>query len=68
MKSKEIRTMPTSELKEKLAELEKELMKLSAQVATGTTPKSPGRIRAVKRTVARILTELKQKEEGTKKA
>ena len=68
MKSKDIHALPASELKEKLAELGKELMKLSSQVATGTTPKSPGRIRAVKRTVARILTELKQKEEGTKKA
>ena len=68
MKSKDIHAMPVAELNEKLAELRKELMKLNAQVATGTTPKSPGQVRTTKRTIARILTELKQKEEGVSKA
>ena len=40
MKSKELRTLEGAELGEKLAELKKELMKMNAQVATGTTPKS----------------------------
>jgi large subunit ribosomal protein L29 len=68
MKSKDIHAMPVAELNDKLAELRKELMKLNAQVATGTTPKSPGQVRTVKRTIARILTELKHKEEGVNKA
>ena len=36
-------------------------MKNNAQVAIGTTPKSPGQIRQIKRTIARILTILKEK-------
>lgn len=58
--------MPLPELKDKLLELRKELMKQNAQIAAGTTPKSPGQIRTIKRTIAKILTELKNKEEGTK--
>ena len=56
MKKKEIPLMQPEEMKSKLTELRKELMKNSAQIATGTVPKSPGQIRQIKRTIARILT------------
>lgn len=56
MKIKELRGMGNTDLKEKLLELRKELAKDRAQIAVGTTPKSPGRLRSMKRTVARILT------------
>lgn len=54
MKTKEIATMSAKELNEKLAELSKELIKDRAASATGTTPKSPAKIRNNKRTIARI--------------
>jgi len=52
---------PTSneEMKTQLKELEKELIKLNTQVATGTTLKSPGQVRKTKRAIARLLTKLK---------
>lgn len=51
-----------AELRKRLAELHHELIKFNAQVATGTVPKSPGQIRKSKKTVARILTLLRQRE------
>jgi len=56
MKAKEIRKTDTKELDKKLIELKKDLIKFNAQVATGTGVKSPGQIRQIKRTIARILT------------
>jgi len=56
LRAKEIRKLTEKERNQKLDELKKELMKLRSQMATGTTPENPGKIRAIKRTVAKILT------------
>ena len=61
LKIKEIESMGSEELKTKLEELKKELIKHNAQIATGTNPKSPGQVRVMKKTIARILTVLKTK-------
>ena len=61
LKIKEIESMSISELNSKLEELKKELIKQNAQIATGTNPKSPGQVKVIKKTVARILTVLKTK-------
>ncbi len=66
LKTKEIRGMTNEDLNAKLEELKKELIKINAQIATGTTPKSPGQVRQIKRTIARILTVIKEKEVGKK--
>jgi large subunit ribosomal protein L29 len=66
MKIKDLRQMPKEELLNKLRELKKEIIKHNAQIATGTTPKSPGQVRQSKKTVAKILTLLKEKEGGKK--
>ncbi|MFH1511159.1 MAG: 50S ribosomal protein L29 [Candidatus Woesearchaeota archaeon] len=62
MKAKELHQMAEAELKDKLAELGKEIMKYNSQVASGTTPKSPGQLRQAKKAVAKILTEIRQRE------
>ncbi|MBS3126169.1 50S ribosomal protein L29 [Candidatus Woesearchaeota archaeon] len=62
MKIKELRQNSEEDLRKKKDELRKELIKLNAQVATGTTPKSPGQIKDIKKTVARIETVLQNKE------
>jgi len=64
MKAKEIRNLEKGKLAEKATELSKELMKLKMQVASGTPPESPGKIRAIRRTLARIKTI--EKEGGNK--
>ena len=66
MKAKELKVMNELDLENKIIELKKELMKVNSQIATGTIPKSPGKIREMKRTIAKILTIKKQKE-GSKK-
>tara|TARA_Y100000310_G_scaffold291063_1_gene318715 strand:- start:5054 stop:5242 length:189 start_codon:yes stop_codon:yes gene_type:complete len=58
MKIKELRQTSPTELKDKLVELQKELIKHNAQVASGTTPKSPGQMKQIKKTIARIHTVL----------
>lgn len=62
MKIKELRAFGPQELNQKITELYKELMKSNAQIATGTVPKNPGKIRLAKKTIARIKTILRQKE------
>ena len=68
MKIKDIRQMGAKELEDKLSEARMELMKLNAQVATGTAPKSPGQIKATKKNIARIKTILNQKSRSSQKA
>ena len=61
LKIKETRSMSEEDLNDKLGELKKELVKHNAQIATGTTPKNPGMVNATKKTIARILTIIKEK-------
>ncbi len=61
MKAKDLRSTSKEELKEKLMELKKELMKLNAQVATRTTPKSPGQLKQTKKNIAKINAILDEK-------
>ncbi len=59
---KELKNMNKEDLKAKLQEIRKELIKENAQIAVGTTPKSPGQIKQTKKTVARIIQLLNKKE------
>ncbi|HLD04154.1 MAG TPA: 50S ribosomal protein L29 [Candidatus Nanoarchaeia archaeon] len=59
MKYKALKALNPEELKKKYLEVQLELMKLNAQVATGANPKSPGQIRVLKKTIARIQTAQK---------
>lgn len=62
MKFKEILGMSVQDLQEKLGELYKDLMKDNAQIATGTLPKNPGKIKMTKKTIAKIKQVLAAKE------
>ncbi len=56
MKTKEARKLKTEDLQKKLQELKLELSTLQGQAATGTPPKSPGMIKQLKKTMARLRT------------
>ena len=56
MKVKELKLMNEPDLENKMSELKKELMKINSQIAIGTIPKSPGKVKEIKRTIAKILT------------
>ena len=58
MKKQDFKKLTEKELKVKLIELKKELMKINIQISSGTTPKSPGQVKIIKKTIARILTQL----------
>ncbi len=65
MKFKELKTLPDGELRGKLLELKKELIKENAQVAIGTVPKHPRKLRLAKKTIARIEMILAQSTKQT---
>ncbi|MBT7903543.1 50S ribosomal protein L29 [Candidatus Woesearchaeota archaeon] len=55
MKINEIQGMTGKQIQEKLNELRKELIKLNAQAATGSTPQKPSLLRTTKKTIAKLL-------------
>ena len=61
-KTKDLIALTKEALEAKIKESRKELMKLNAQTATGTTVKNSGNIKQLRKMVARIKTILKQKE------
>jgi large subunit ribosomal protein L29 len=67
MKTKEINKLKPEDLVKKESELRLELSTLKGQASTGTPPKNPGRIRQIRRTLARIITLHKQKNKEDKK-
>jgi len=64
LKSKEIRELSPDERKEKLNELKSELMHEKGVAAMGGSPPSPGKIRQIRMSIAKILTIMR--EEGEK--
>ncbi|MDY0088354.1 MAG: 50S ribosomal protein L29 [Coriobacteriia bacterium] len=61
MKIEDIKELADSDLGEKLKEARSELFNLRFQLATGQLD-NPGRIKAVKKDIARVLTELRARE------
>ncbi len=61
LRANELREMSIDELKEKLIELKRELFKERVAVATSGSPSNPGRMRELRRTIARILTIMNEK-------
>jgi len=66
LRADELRDMNLDELKAKLRELRAELARERAVVSSGGSLENPGRIKELKRTIARILTIVKetQKKKG----
>ncbi|MBI4019979.1 MAG: 50S ribosomal protein L29 [Candidatus Aenigmarchaeota archaeon] len=56
LRVKEIRRLETKDIEKRANELKLELTKERAQIAIGASTSSPGRIREIRRTLARINT------------
>lgn len=56
MKTKELRELSAEERKDRLTEVRSELMNARGVAAMGGAPRNPGEIRALRTTIARILT------------
>ncbi len=63
--TKELRNLSDEEMGTRIKEFKKELLKLNVQVASGSNPGSPGKLKQAKKNIARILTLLKEKKGGT---
>ncbi|HDD71501.1 MAG TPA: 50S ribosomal protein L29 [Candidatus Aenigmarchaeota archaeon] len=67
LKARQIREMKLEEIERKISELRLELMKEMANVKMRRPIKNPGKIRELKRTIARLLTIKKEKMREGKK-
>ena len=63
-KPSEIRDMSPEERAERVEELKEELMRERGMAAMGGAPTSPGRIRALRRTISRYVTIMKEEGEA----
>ena len=63
LKTDEIREMAPEERRMELDMLENELVSLRAEEAAGGQPENPGRIREIRRTIARIKTVMREENE-----
>ena len=62
LRSNEIRDMNVEEIESQLAELKSELAREKAVIAAGGSLDNPGRVKELRRTIARLLTIKKEKE------
>ncbi len=62
LRTKEIRGMDAEALAKKLSELRDELMHERGVAAMGGAPPNPGKIRALRKNIARILTIMREEE------
>ena len=60
--TKNLKGLSSQDLKEKLREFKKELLKLNVQAATGTGVNNPGKLKQTKKNIARIMTLLNNNE------
>ena len=63
IKAKEIREYTPEEKREKLEELKRELMHERGVAAMGGSPPSPGKIRQLRTSIARMLTIMQEEGE-----
>lgn len=66
-KKNDVKNLSKDDLNKFLLDLKKELMILRAKASLGTALESPGKIKSVKRNIARVLTFINQKEVKEKK-
>ncbi|MEE8199197.1 MAG: 50S ribosomal protein L29 [Thermoplasmata archaeon] len=62
LRAKEIREMDSKERRSQLKDLRDELMHERGVAAMGGAPPSPGKIRALRRNISRLLTVLAEQE------
>ncbi len=62
----EFRSLNGSDLRKRLEEFKKELLKLNVQVASGANTANPGKLRQTKKNIARINGLLQQQEADAK--
>jgi len=59
---REIREMAQEERSRRLGEMRTELMKLRTMISAGGSIENPGRVKALKKTIARLMTVTREEE------
>ena len=67
LKKKQIREMKLEDLNKRLNELRLELMKERGNIKVGRSIKNPGKIKELRKAIARILTIKRERFSGVKK-
>jgi len=67
MRMKEINDMSSADRSKRLDELRTELARLKTMIHAGGTVENPARVKALRRTIARILTVETEQRRGVKK-
>tara|TARA_Y100000310_G_scaffold345610_1_gene467276 strand:- start:590 stop:802 length:213 start_codon:yes stop_codon:yes gene_type:complete len=67
LRKSDLAKMEKKDLEKQLTELRKELIKVNAQIATGTVPENPGDVKNIKKNIARILTKFNSRKMEEKK-
>ncbi len=62
LRMQEIREMSAEEQGRRLEELRTELSKLKTMINAGGSVENPGRVKAIRRAIARILTVMREEE------
>ena len=58
LKKSELNQMNGEVIKSKINDLKKEMIKINAQRSSKTVPENPGRVKEIRRTIAKLLTRL----------
>ncbi len=58
----EIRKMSEAEREKQLTELRAELLQIQGSIGMAGTPENPGKIRAIRKSIARLLTVIREAE------
>ena len=64
IRKRAMKEMSDVDLNKRLAELRLELAKENSQIGVGGSPSNIGRVKQIKKTIARILTENKKRKKG----
>lgn len=56
LRNNEIKELSANDMKAKITELRREVMSERAKIASGGAPDNPGKLREIKKVIARILT------------
>ena len=67
IKKSELKLYKREDAESKLKELRKEMIKINAKRSSKTLPENPGRVKEIRRTIARLLTKLHNLPEKTVK-
>jgi large subunit ribosomal protein L29 len=60
-----MKELSDNDLVKRLNDIKLDLVKDRGQIAIGGTPSNPGKVKETKKTIAKILTELKRRGEKT---